>query len=78
MDVRENLKWRQDEKMSCMTLVDLETGKTSQDIISEGRQELQKAILEIEAYMGINLLDVRFGFSRNKRLQQLCKLILGL
>lgn len=58
-----------------MTLVDLKTGRTSQDIISEGRQALQKAILEIEAYMGINLLDVRYGFMRNKRLQQLCKLI---
>lgn len=61
--------------MPRMTLVDLKTGRTSQDIISEGRQALQKAILEIEAYMGINLLDVRYGFMRNKRLQQLCKLI---
>ena len=65
-----------DDEYSGLTIIDLETGITPHDLICEGRQHLTKELLELEEYLGVNLLNVRYGFMRNKRLQQLCRLIL--
>jgi len=51
--------------------------KEIKDLKLEARERMTKELMELDCYMGVNLLNVRPGFSRNRRFQQLCKLIFG-
>lgn len=64
-----------DDERSGLTIEEFRSGITIFDLVCQGREQLTKEILELESYLGVNLLNVRYGFMRNLRLQQLCKLI---
>ena len=60
------------------TIQDFRDGLTVFDLDSSGREHLIQDIMELESFIGVNLLNTRYGFYRNKRLTELVDLVFNL